>query len=173
MSLRLDRVAHLAQLVHQLGVDLEPTGGVDDHDVAPEPRRFLEAAPRATATGSVGLRVHRHADALAEHAQLLDRGRALQVGADEQRPPTLALRGAWRAWPTAVVFPEPCRPAIITTVGGFDDIVSLPVVPPRVATSSSLTILMTCCAGLRLFATSAPLRALLHPGDEVADDDAR
>ena len=56
----------------------------------------------------------------------------------------------------AVVFPEPWRPAIITTLGGFDDVVSLPVVPPRVWTSSSLTILMTCCAGLRLFATSAP-----------------
>ena len=29
---------------------------------------------------------------------------------------------------------------------------------------------MTCCAGLRLFATSAPCGALLHPADEVADD---
>ncbi len=56
----------------------------------------------------------------------------------------------------AVVFPEPWSPAIITTLGGFDDVVSLPVVPPRVWTSSSLTILMTCCAGERLLATSAP-----------------
>src|SRR5262245_221727 len=57
----------------------------------------------------------------------------------------------------AVVFPEPWRPAIMITVGGFDETFSLPVVPPSVATSSSLTILMTCCAGLRLFATSAPV----------------
>ena len=34
--------------------------------------------------------------------------------------------------PAAVVFPEPCRPASITTVGGFGLIVSLPVVPPSV-----------------------------------------
>src|SRR6478735_5885604 len=81
--------------------------------------------------------------------------------------------GRWRSAPTrrgrrlwllssraslaeAVVFAGRCRPAIITTLGGFDDVVSLPVVPPRVCTSSSLTILMTCCAGERLFATSAP-----------------
>ena len=58
--------------------------------------------------------------------------------------------------PAAVVFPEPCRPASITTVGGFELISSLPVTPPSVLTSSSCTILMTCCAGLRLFCTSAP-----------------
>ena len=35
-----------AQLVHELGVDLQTTGGVDDHDVAPEARRLLERAAR-------------------------------------------------------------------------------------------------------------------------------
>ena len=35
----------------------------------------------------------------------------------------------------------------MTTVGGFELVVSLPVVPPSVSTSSSCTILMTCCAG--------------------------
>src|SRR5262245_32576077 len=65
---------------------------------------------------------------------------------------------SWRAsFPAAVVFPEPWRPASMTTVGGFGLISSLPVVPPRVVTSSSCTLLMTCCAGLRLFWTSAPL----------------
>src|SRR5579884_2046939 len=70
----------------------------------------------------------------------------------------------WRAsFPAAVVFPEPCSPASITTVGGFELIVSLPVVPPSVVTSSSCTILMTCCAGVRLLATSAPFaRSLIR-----------
>ena len=89
MSLGLDRVADLAQLVHQLGVDLQSTGGVDDHDVAPEARRFLERAARDR--DRVGrLREHGHADALTEHAELLDRRRALEVGADEQRAAALA-----------------------------------------------------------------------------------
>ena len=43
-----------AQLVHQLGVDLETAGGVDDHDVATEPGRLLAGTARATDTGSVG-----------------------------------------------------------------------------------------------------------------------
>ena len=90
MSLGLHDVAHLAQLVHELGVDLQPAGGVDDHDVAPEPGGFLERAARHRhRVGRLG--VHRHADALAEHAQLLDRGRTLEVGADEQRSAVLAL----------------------------------------------------------------------------------
>ena len=83
-------------------------------------RAASSTPPRATATGSVRLGEDRHADALAEHAELLDRGRALEVGADEQRPAALASRAGGRASPTAVVFPEPWRPASITTVGGFD-----------------------------------------------------
>ena len=48
--------------------------------------------PRATRRpGSVGSREERHVDALAEHAELLDRGRALEVGADEQRLQALRL----------------------------------------------------------------------------------
>ncbi len=86
----LDDVAHLAQLVHQLAVDLQPAGGVDDHDVAPQPGGFFERAPRHRHRVG-GLGVHRHPDALAEHAQLLDRGRSLEVGAHQQRTPVLAL----------------------------------------------------------------------------------
>src|SRR5690349_21353942 len=58
--------------------------------------------------------------------------------------------------PAAVVLPAPCRPARSTTVGGFFANCSSLVSPPRMPTSSSLTILMTCCAGLRLCETSAP-----------------
>ena len=39
--------------------------------------------------------------------------------------------------------------------------------------SSSLTILMTCCAGFSAWATSAPRRPLLDRGDERADDGQR
>ncbi len=89
VSLGFTRVADLAQLVHELGVDLQTTGGVDDHDVASEARRFFERASRhAHRVGGLG--VHRHVDPLAEHAQLLDRGGPLEVGAHEQRPPPLA-----------------------------------------------------------------------------------
>ena len=54
------------------------------------------------------------------------------------------------------------------TVGGFLANRSRRVSPPRIATSSSLTILMTCWAGLSASETSAPQRALLDRGDEGA-----
>ena len=52
--------------------------------------------------------------------------------------------------PAVVVLPAPCRPAIITMVGGFGDMVKRVVWPPKSETSSSFTILMTCWAGVRL-----------------------
>ena len=94
MSCGCTDVADRAQLVHQLGVDLQSTGGVDDHDVATEPLRLRRCAPRATVDRIGRLGVERHVDALAEHAQLLDRGRALEVGADEQRLQALRLQQA-------------------------------------------------------------------------------
>ena len=48
----------------------------------------------------------------------------------------------------SVVLPEPCRPASMITVGGVLANRSRRVSPPRIAISSSLTILMTCWAGL-------------------------
>ena len=82
------------QLDHELDVDLQPARGVDDDHVATEPRRFLERGRRGedrVLGAVVGHRPHRHVDAPAEHAQLLDRGRALEVGRDEQRLEALAL----------------------------------------------------------------------------------
>ena len=46
----------------------------------------------------------------------------------------------------------------------------LRVSPPRVAISSSWTILMTCWAGLRLADRSAPTHSLADAADEVLDD---
>lgn len=54
-----------------------------------------------------------------------------------------------------VVLPAPCRPAIITMVGGFGDMVKRVVWPPKSETSSSFTILMTCWVGDRLSRISA------------------
>ena len=61
----------------------------------------------------------RHVDLAAERAQLLDGGRTLEVGADEQRVAPLLLNQR-ASLAELVVLPEPCRPAISTTVGGFD-----------------------------------------------------
>ena len=63
----------------------------------------------------------------------------------------------WRAsLPARVVLPAPCRPASMITVGGRLARFSRRVSPPRMSVSSSLTILMTCWAGLRACETSEP-----------------
>ena len=66
----------------------------------------------------------------------------------------------WRShrasFAASVVLPEPCRPASMITVGGTLAKRSRRASPPRISTSSSLTILMTCCAGFRASETSAP-----------------
>ena len=59
--------------------------------------------------------------------------------------------------PAIVVLPEPCRPASKITVGGTLANRSRLASPPRISTSSSCTILMTCCAGFSACDTSAPL----------------
>ena len=58
--------------------------------------------------------------------------------------------------PASVVLPAPWRPASMITVGGFLAKRSRRVSPPRIVTSSSLTILMTCWAGLSAWLTSSP-----------------
>ena len=55
-----------------------------------------------------------------------------------------------------VVLPAPWRPTIITTVGPLLAMAILAVPPPMSFVSSSLTILMTCWAGVRLSSTSEP-----------------
>ena len=52
------------------------------------------------------------------------------------------------------------------TVGGFLAKRSRRVSPPRIATSSSWTILMICWAGLSAWETSAPRARSLTAGDE-------
>ncbi len=74
-------------------VDRQPAGGVDDDDVAPEALGLGER--RRGDRHRVGrLAEDGDADLAAEHAELLDGGRALQVGADEQRVAALLLEPA-------------------------------------------------------------------------------
>ena len=55
-----------------------------------------------------------------------------------------------------VVLPEPCKPAINTTVGGCDAYEIFNVSPPSMATSSALTILMICWPGSSASETLLP-----------------
>ena len=99
---------------------------------------------------------------LTDHLQLVDRAGALQVAATSS--------GVWpcprshlASLPARVVLPEPCRPASMITVGGVLANASWRVSPPRMPTSSSLTILTTCWAGFSAADTSAPLaRSLMR-----------
>jgi hypothetical protein len=71
--------------LHQLLVDLQPPGGVDDHRVEAIFTRAREAAARRLhGVGCVGAE-HRHVDLPAELLELVDRGGALEVGRDEPR----------------------------------------------------------------------------------------
>ena len=58
--------------------------------------------------------------------------------------------------PHSVVLPAPCNPHIMIIVGGLSATSSFALVEPMSAMSSSLTILMTCWAGLRLCKISCP-----------------
>ena len=83
---RLRLAADRRELLHQRLVDLQPAGGVEDHDVAlrrPSPARCRRARP-CTAIAPL-VRVDRDADLPAELDQLLDRGGPLEVGSDERR----------------------------------------------------------------------------------------
>ena len=72
--------AHPLQLVHQIGIDLQTAGGVEDEDTVPIVARFLDR-PRGDLSDVLltALRVNRHADLLAQRLELIDRGRPLDV----------------------------------------------------------------------------------------------
>ena len=89
-----DGLGDLPHLLHQLGVDGQAAGGVDDEHVAARGGGPRRGRPSAVATGSPGCGEHRHVDLAAERAQLLDGGGPLEVGADEQRVAALLLEPA-------------------------------------------------------------------------------
>ena len=83
---RVDRVGEVGQLVGEVVVEGDHAAGVDDDRARAQPLRLGEGA-----LADLGRRrlllldVDGHADLLAEHAQLLAGGRALEVGGDQQR----------------------------------------------------------------------------------------
>ncbi len=81
-------------------------------------------------------------------------GRYMSAATSNTRSPCPRNRRA--SFAAIVVLPEPCRPASRITRGAGPCRSSLPG-SPRVAISSSWTILMTCWAGLSDFDTSAPM----------------
>ena len=60
------------------------------------------------------------------------------------------------SFPHIVVLPAPCRPDIRMTAGFWEPNSSFALVLPMSAVSSSLTILMTICPGVKLSSTSVP-----------------
>ena len=155
-------------------VDGEAAGGVDDDDVVLLGPRLLDAhpgdgdgvteRPGALAGAEDGVvaahvaalgREDGDAGALADDLELGDGVGALEVGRDEERRVPWSLSHL-PSLPAKVVLPEPCRPASMMTVGGCLAKRIVRVCPPRIATSSSCTILTTCWAGLSAWLTSAP-----------------
>ena len=74
------------------------------------------------------------------------------AGRCRSAPTSSGLRPCWRnqraSLAALVVLPEPCRPAISTTVGGREAYWRRIASPPSASTSASLTSLTTCWAGL-------------------------
>src|SRR5690606_16337647 len=87
------RLGDAPDLVHHLGVDGEPAGGVDDADVPAEAAGLLDAGPGGL-DGVTRPAEDRDADALAHRPQLLDGGRPLEVGTDEDRVAALLAEPA-------------------------------------------------------------------------------
>ena len=100
----VDGVTDRRGLGHQLVVDAEPAGGVDDHHVEvlgpglDEPgSRYRDRITGARVGGTLGRRSgvrgeHLHARALTHDLQLADRARTLQVRRDEQRRMALSSK---------------------------------------------------------------------------------
>ena len=82
-------------------------------------------------------------------------GRYTSHATSSGRLPCLRMRPASLA--PLVVLPAPCRPTSMTTLGDWELMFSFWFSLPMRAVSSSLTILMTICAGERLSSTSAPV----------------
>ena len=82
---RLRGVAHAHELVHQLLVDVQPAGGVEDDDVLAPALRRLQAVLHDLDRILRVAAVDGDLDLAAELLELVDRGGALEVGGDERR----------------------------------------------------------------------------------------
>ena len=89
--MRLRHVADAPRLLHHVGVDVQPPGGVDDDDVGLLALGLLHARLRHLHRVAP-LGEHGDADLAAEGAQLLHGRGPLEVGRDQQRPAALPLQ---------------------------------------------------------------------------------
>ena len=165
---RLRLAANGGELLHQLLVDVQAAGGVEDDDVAAVGLRALDAVAHGLDRVGALLRVDRHVELRAE----LDRAARSRPGAGGRRRRARAScrpsasRSA--SLPAAVVLPEPCRPASRIVVGGLGANASCEEPEPMSSVSSSWTIFTTCWPGVRLLQDVLAERALAHVGDELA-----
>ena len=153
----LGPLADLRQLVHQLLVDVEAAGGVDDQHVAALLAGALERPGGDLDRVGVGaLLVDVGPGALADGDQLLDRGRPVDVAGGEgdvlARLAEVAgeLGAGGRLARALQARPSGSRSGPLEAKAR-----SRPA-PPISAVSSSLTILTTCWPGSRLSSTSEP-----------------
>ena len=148
---RIEQLFQRLHLIHQLIVNMQTPGGIDDQHVAAgidglSPRFFHQTLDRCRIRLAYFALVNVRLDRISDHFQLLSRCRAIDVDRNQQWPVS-ALFQPVASLPEVVVLPEPCRPAISTTVGGCEANLSLAVSLPSTATISSRTILMTCSLG--------------------------
>ena len=107
----LDFALDLVQLRHQLFVDVQAPGGVEDNDVdALVLRLFQRATANVDRVFRFAVDEDRNAELTAQHFQLIDSGGTLQVGGDEHRFAT----GGQEAFPQFAAtrrFTRPLQPA--------------------------------------------------------------
>ena len=172
----LDRRADVGGLLHEVLVDGEAAGGVDDDDVVLAWRGPARCPARETATGSPNERVPSPESRTASWPPTLPRSGA-NTGTPARSPTTSSWVTALGRWRSAATSSGVCpwslsqlaelagegRLARALQAGEHDDrrrrswrTRSCGSGPPRIPTSSSLTILTTCWAGLSAWLTSAP-----------------
>ncbi len=88
---RLDRGLDLFELFHEPLVDLQPPRGVDDDRRDPEAPRFGDAVAGDLHRVALTRIEDGEIDLLAQRLELLDGGRTIDVGRDEQRAASLLL----------------------------------------------------------------------------------
>ena len=88
----MDRVAQPDQLLHHLLVDLQPAGGVEQNHAVARTPAFLDPGTgdlHDVLRGAIG--VDGNVELRAQRLELVDGGRAVDVGCDESRRPSLGL----------------------------------------------------------------------------------
>ena len=88
--MRRDRLGDVGHLVHHLFVDVQAAGGIDDHHVVAVGLGLFDRVPGNLDGVLDLLTVDGNIRLLAEHLELLDSGRSLQIVGDHQRMAALA-----------------------------------------------------------------------------------